>query len=71
MSELVLTPATMSDWMIFVIILFSLSQLLLLVFVMTLALKLNKLVSRIDDVSRDAGKFVRMGMSFFKGQRKI
>lgn len=68
--ELVLSPTDMSDWTIFIIILFSLSQLLLLAFVMILAYKLNRLVSRLDEVSRDAGKFVRMGMSFFKGQRK-
>jgi len=67
---LVLSPTDMSDWTIFVIILFTLSQLLLLAFVMILAYKVNKLVSRLDEVSRDAGKFVRMGMSFFKGHRK-
>jgi len=64
-----MSPNELTDWTIYVIVLVSLSQLLLLTLVLILAYKLNKLVTRLDEVSRDAGKFVQLGMTFFKGKR--
>ena len=40
--------------------------LLLLVLVLLLACKLNRLVAKMDQISNDAGKFLKMGMTFFK-----
>ena len=64
-----MSPNQMTAWTVYVIILVSMSQLLMLALVLILAYKLGKLVNRLDEVSRDAGKFVRLGMHFFKGQR--
>ena len=51
---------------IYMIIMTTLAQLLLLVLVLVLAYKMNRLVAKLDQISQNAGKFVQMGMTFFK-----
>ena len=51
---------------IYMIIMTTLAQLLLLALILVLAYKMNRLVAKLDRISQDAGKFVQMGMTFFK-----
>lgn len=53
-------------WVIIMVILVTVSNALLLTFVLLLAHKMNKLVIRLDQISENAGKFVQMGMTYFK-----
>jgi hypothetical protein len=53
-------------FVIYMVIMVTLSQLLLLVLVLVLAYKMNRLVAKLGRISQDAGKFVQMGMTFFK-----
>jgi len=59
----------MNYWSLYIIIFFTFSQLLLLGFVLTLAYKLEKLMRNVQEMSRDAGKFLRMGVNYFKSQK--
>ena len=51
---------------IYLVIMTTLAQMLLLALILVLAYKMNRLVARLDQISQDAGKFVKMGMTFFK-----
>ena len=51
---------------IYMIIMTTLAQLLLLALVIVLAYKMNRLVAKLDQISQNAGKFVQMGMTYFK-----
>jgi len=63
-------PVSQLDyWVIRIIIIFSFTQLLLLGFVLTLAFKLERLMHQVHDVSRDAGKFLKMSMTYFKSPK--
>lgn len=53
-------------WAIMLVIMITLNQLLMLALILVLAKKLNRLVVQMDQVSQNAGKFLRMGMTFFK-----
>jgi hypothetical protein len=55
-------------WFIYIIVLVTLAQLLLLALVLVLFYKVQRLVEKLDHVSNNASKFVRMGMMFFKKQ---
>jgi hypothetical protein len=63
---------TLSDqeqpWFIYVIVLVTLAQLLMLGLVLVLFYKVQRLVEKLDRISTDAGKFVQMGMMYFKKQ---
>ena len=59
----------MNYWSLYIIVFFTFSQLLLLGFVLTLAYKLEKLMRNVQEMSRDAGKFLRMGVNYFKSQK--
>ena len=41
-------------------------QFLLVVAIVLLYYKMNRLVAKLNDISKDASKFLRMGMTFFK-----
>jgi hypothetical protein len=58
--------AELSWYTIYMVIMTTMANLLLLTFVLVLAHKLNKLVAKLDHVSENAGKFVQMGMTYFK-----
>jgi hypothetical protein len=58
--------AELSWYTIYMVIMTTVANLLLLSFVLVLAHKLNKLVAKLDQVSENAGKFVQMGMTYFK-----
>jgi ABC-type protease/lipase transport system fused ATPase/permease subunit len=53
-------------WAIFLVVMFTFTQLLLLVLILVLANKLNSLVIKMDSISQNAGKFLRMGMTYFR-----
>lgn len=57
-------------FVIYTVVLMTIAMLLLLGFVMLLAYKLDKVLLKLEDISQNAGKFVQMGMSFFKGSSK-
>ena len=61
---------TLSDqeqpWFLYIIVLVTLAQLLLLSLVLVLFYKVQRLVEKLDRISTDAGKFVQMGMMYFK-----
>jgi hypothetical protein len=59
----------MNYWSLYIIVFFTFSQLLLLGFVLTLAYKLERLMRNVQEMSRDAGKFLRMGVNYFKSQK--
>jgi hypothetical protein len=61
---------TLADqpWFIYIIVLVTLAQLLLLSLVLVLFYKVQRLVEKLDRISSDAGKFVQMGMMYFKKQ---
>ena len=64
-----LDPEAIEDisWFtIYLVIMTTLAQMLLLALILVLAYKMNRLVARLDQISQDAGKFVKMGMTFFK-----
>ncbi len=53
-------------WAIFFIVMTTFSNLLMLALILVFATKLNRLVGKMDKVSQNAGKFLQMGMTFFK-----
>jgi len=63
---------TLSDqeqpWFIYVIVLVTMAQLLMLSLVLVLFYKVQRMVEKLDRISTDAGKFVQMGMMYFKKQ---
>ena len=54
------------SFLIYIIVMTSLAVLLMLVLVVMLEIKMNRLMSKLDNMSRDAGRFLRMGMKFFR-----
>jgi len=56
-------------FVIYIVILMTTAILLLLALVIVVAYKLDRLHSKFDDISRNAGQFVRMGMSFFRDKK--
>ncbi len=58
--------ADMPWFIIYMVIMITLAQLLLLALILVLAYKMNRLVAKLDQISKDAGKFLQMGMTFFK-----
>ena len=56
-----------APWWAFVIVaMVVFNQLLMLVLIIILATKLSRLVAKMDQVSQNAGKFLQMGMTYFK-----
>lgn len=51
---------------IYLVIMTTLAQMLLLVLILVLFFKMNRLVHKLDQISQNAGKFLKMGMTFFK-----
>jgi len=51
---------------IYMVLMTALVAVLLLALVLVLAYKLSRLDSKLDQISRDAGKFIQMGMAYFK-----
>lgn len=58
-----------TTWSLYIIVFFTFSQLLLLGFVMALAYKVDKLMRQVNELSQDAGKFLRMSMQYFKTKK--
>ena len=51
---------------IYFVIMTSVAVSLQLVLILMITFKMNRLVNKIDQISKDTGKFVQMGMTFFK-----
>ena len=51
---------------IYLVIVTTLTQMLLLALILVLAYKMNRLVAKLDQISQNAGKFLQMGMTYFK-----
>jgi len=60
------TAEDISWFTIFLVIMTSVVVLLLLILIFLLSRKMNRLMSKLDALSEDASKFVKMGMTFFK-----
>ena len=56
-------------WAIFTVIMIAFTQLLMLTLILVLSTKLNQLVGKMDQISQNAGKFVQMGMTYFRKKR--
>ena len=56
-------------WILSIIIVVTLANLLLLALVIKLFYKVQQLIEKLDRISSDAGKFVQMGMMYFKKQQ--
>jgi len=54
---------------IYLVIMTTMAQLLLLGLILVLAYKMNRLVVKLDQISQNAGKFLQMGMTFFKKKK--
>ena len=64
-------PISEIPWfVIYTVVLMTLAFLLLLILVLVLAYKLNRVLIKMDDISQNAGRFVQLGMNFFKGSSK-
>jgi len=57
-------------FVIYAVVLMTIAILLLLALVLLMAYKLDKVLVKLDDISQNAGRFVQMGMTFFKGSSK-
>jgi hypothetical protein len=57
-------------FVIYTVVLMTAAILLLLSLVLLLAHKLNKVLMKLESISENAGKFVQMGMTFFKSSSK-
>ena len=60
------TVAPEFSFLIYIVIMTSLAVLLMLVLVILLELKMNRILYKLDDMSRDAGRFMRLGLKFFR-----
>ena len=56
-------------FVIYMVILMVTAILLLLILVVVVSYKLERLHCKLDEISKNAGQFVRMGMSFFRNKR--
>ena len=60
-------PLTEMPWIfIRMLIMTTLAQILLFALVLVVVYKMNRLVAKLDQISEDAGKFLHMGMTYFK-----
>ncbi len=62
------TVAPEFSFLIYIVIMTSLAVLLMLILVILLELKMNRILYKLDDMSRDAGRFMRLGLKFFKNR---
>ncbi len=62
------TVAPEFSFLIYIVVMTSMAVLLMLVLVVLLELKMNKVLYKLDDMSRDAGRFMRLGLKFFRNR---
>jgi len=60
------SPDEVSWFTIYIVICVSAGQVMLLGLILLIAHKLNRAVTRLDQISKSAGQFVRIGMQYFK-----
>jgi hypothetical protein len=56
-------------WILWIIVVVTLVNLMLLGLVIKLFYQVQRLIEKLDRISTDAGKFVQMGMMYFKKQQ--
>ena len=56
-------------WILSIIVVVTLVNLLLLGLVIKLFYRVQRLIEKLDRISTDAGKFVQMGMMYFKSKQ--
>ena len=54
------------SFFVYIIVMTSLAVLLMLVLVILLELKMNRIMYKLDNMSRDAGRFMKLGLKFFR-----
>ncbi len=54
------------SFLIYIVVMTSLAVLLMLVLVILLELKMNRIMYKLDDMSHDAGRFMKLGLKFFR-----
>jgi len=57
-------------FVIYAVVLMTIAMLLILGFVLLLAYKLDRVLLKLESISQNAGHFVQMGRSFFKGSSR-
>lgn len=60
------TVSSEFSFLIYIVIMTSLAVLLMLVLVILLEIKMNRILYKLDDMSRDAGRFIRFGLKYFR-----
>lgn len=60
------TVAPEFSFLIYIVVMTSLAVFLLLVLVILLELKMNRILGKLDNMSRDAGRFMKLGLKFFR-----
>ena len=65
-SGTALPPVATDAFFVFIIVMTSLAVLLLLMLVVMLAVKMNTLMKRLDEISDSANEFLAMGVKYFK-----
>ncbi len=64
MEEYVVAPEF--SFLVYIVVMTSLAVLLMLVLVILLELKMNRILGKLDDMSRDTGRFMKLGLKFFR-----
>ena len=62
----------MSDvswFQIYIVVLTALALVLLLALVLVIIFKMSRMANKLDDISENATRFVRMGMNYFKQKK--
>ena len=58
----------MMSFLVYIIVMTSLAVLLMLVLVILLEMKMNRIMGKLDGMSRDAGRFMKVGLKFIKNR---
>lgn len=61
-------PEGVFSFLVYIIVMTSLAVLLMLVLVILLEMKMNRIIGKLDGMSRDAGRFMKVGLKFFKNR---
>ncbi len=59
------TVAPEFSFLVYIVIMTSMAVLLMLVLVILLELKMNRILAKLDDLSHETGRFMKLGLKFF------
>lgn len=54
------------SFLVYIVVMTSIAVLLMLVLVILLEMKMNRILIKLDGMSKDAGRFIQMGLKFFR-----